>query len=89
MAGEGKLKPAPAANDPTDDVDNPLKTDGVIDPVEAEAIEILSKEATGATSVEDQESVWLETGDNIHNKGDAANKTAIIEAAHKRSTTAE
>ena len=38
-----KNRTAPASNDPTDDMDNPLKTDGVIDPVEAEAIEILFK----------------------------------------------
>jgi len=63
-----------------------FQEDGVIDPVEAEAIEILSKEATGATSVEDQESVWLETGDNIHNRGNAANKTAITEAAEALAT---
>jgi len=81
-----KNRTAPASNDPTDDVGNPLKTDGIIDPVEAEAIEILSKEATGATSVEDQESVWLETGDNIHNRGNAARKTAVTEAAEKLAT---
>ena len=65
---------------------DPHQVDGVIDPVEAEAIEILSKEATGATSVEDQESVWLEAGDNISNRGDAANKTAITEAVEALAT---
>jgi hypothetical protein len=62
------------------------KEDGVIDPVEAEAVEILSKEATGAGSVEDQESVWLETGDKNHNRGDAGTKEAITGAAEALAT---
>jgi len=73
-------------DDNNDDPSNPLKENGKIDPVEAEAIEILSKEATGAGSVEDQESVWLETGDKNHNRGDADTKEAITKAAEKLAT---
>ena len=65
---------------------DPHQIDGEIDPVEAEAIEILSKEATGATSVEDQEAVWRETGDNNSNRGDTTDRTAVIEAAEALAT---
>ncbi|TET50822.1 MAG: hypothetical protein E3J58_02975 [Actinomycetota bacterium] len=53
---------SPKKDDLTDEVKNDEKTDGIIDKVEAEAVEILASEATGATSVEYQVAVWAEGG---------------------------
>ncbi|MCD4670265.1 MAG: hypothetical protein K8S14_07455, partial [Actinomycetia bacterium] len=83
----------PTASDPTDEVINDEKTDGIIDKVEAEAVEILASEATGATSVEDQVAVWAEVGDkNVNldaNTNDAhtnENVDKITEAVEKFAT---